>query len=92
MKARKTLAPYWAVKTDETSLRDGRRVRLHLFWWNSPKVEHGKVLLLFATRVQARAWIKEDRGYIAKRPDLRREPHCWRVGAPVRVTVKVTEQ
>ena len=29
--------------------------------------------------------------YIAKSPDLRREPHCWRVPKAVRVSVVVTE-
>lgn len=91
MRARATIEGYWAVKTDERNLLDGRKVRLRLFWWKSLKVEHGRVLMLFKTRAHARAWIKEDRGYIARRPDLRREPHCWRVGAPVRVTVTVKE-
>lgn len=47
--------------------------------------------MLFLTRREALAWNKEERGYIATRKDLRREPHCWRVGKPVRVTVTVTE-
>lgn len=48
-------------------------------------------LLLFSGRNAARAWIKARRSYIGRAPDLRREPHCWRVGKPVRVTVTVTE-
>lgn len=81
----------WAVKTDETSLLDGRKVRLHLSDYPHQHVDHGRALLLFRTRYAAKAWIKLRRSYIGKRPDLRREPHCWRVGTPVRVTVTVTE-
>ena len=86
-----TKRTFWAIKTDETSRLDGRKIRLHLFWWKSPKLVHGTPLMLFRTRRQARDWLKEDRGYIARRPDLRREPHCWRVGKVVRVVVTVRE-
>jgi hypothetical protein len=81
----------WAAKSDQTSQLDGRNVHLCLYWWKSPKVEHGKVLQLFTTRRECRAWIKEEYGYIRYRPDLLTEPHCWRVPHPVRVTVEVTE-
>lgn len=44
---------------------------------------------LFHTRKEAAAWIKETHGYIAKRQDLRREPHGWRMPIPVRVFIKM---
>lgn len=50
------------------------------------------ILPLFNTKAQCQAYIKEHYGYIAKRKDLRREPHNMRMPKPVRVTVTVTEQ
>lgn len=44
---------------------------------------------LFRTHAQCRDYIKEHYGYIAKRPDLRREPHGWKMPKPVKVTVKL---
>lgn len=82
---------YWAAVSYEHNTLDGDRVRPRLFWWRSPKVEHGKVLMMFETRRACRAWIKEEFSYIGKRPDLRKEPHCWRVPKTVKVTVAVSE-
>ena len=48
--------------------------------------------MLFRTRAQARKWIHENYGYIAKRPDLRREPHGWRMPVPVRVEVRLADK
>lgn len=45
--------------------------------------------VLFSTRREALAYIKEHYGYIATRPDLRREPHGWKMPLPVRVTIAV---
>lgn len=42
---------------------------------------------LFRTRAKAREWIEKHYGYIAKRPDLRAEPHGWLIPIPVRVVV-----
>lgn len=42
---------------------------------------------LFRTRAECRAWIASRYGYIAHRPDLRAEPHGWRVPRAVRVKV-----
>jgi hypothetical protein len=49
----------------------------------------GLIPVLFRTRQEARAWIAEKYGYIAKRPDLQREPHGWRVPRAVKVRVSV---
>lgn len=40
---------------------------------------------LFKTRREARDFQKLRYGYIAKRPDLRAEPHGWTVPAVVRI-------
>ena len=45
---------------------------------------------LFRTRREAREWIAQEYGYIAKRPDLRQEPHGWHVPSAVRVVVTLT--
>jgi hypothetical protein len=44
--------------------------------------------LLFDTKSQATTWIKFEYGYIAKRADLRKAPHHWRMPKAVKVTVK----
>lgn len=44
--------------------------------------------LLFRTRRECRAEIMKRWGYILTRPDLRAEPHGWRLPEAVRVTVE----
>lgn len=44
---------------------------------------------LFHTRAEARNHIKENYGYIATRPDLRQEPHGWKMPKAVKVIVTV---
>lgn len=48
-------------------------------------------LPLFATREECRAYIKDRYGYIRERPDLRKEPHGWKIPIPVRVAVTVED-
>lgn len=45
---------------------------------------------LFRTRRECRKWIMEHYGFIKTRPDLRAEPHGWRVPRAVRVAVTLT--
>ena len=45
--------------------------------------------VLFLTRRAAREWAEVRYGYIRKREDLRRAPHCWRMPVPVRVRFEV---
>lgn len=47
---------------------------------------------LFRTRRAAQEWIDREYGYIRTRPDLRAEPHGWRMPIPVRVTVTVNQK
>ena len=44
---------------------------------------------LFVTQLEARKFIDEKFGYLRTRPDLRAEPHGWRMPIPVRVWMTV---
>lgn len=50
-------------------------------------IHYNLLPILFKTRKQARLWIEDNYGYIRHRPDLKREPHRWRVPQAVRVRV-----
>lgn len=45
--------------------------------------------VLFTCRSECMGWIKSRYGYIATRPDLRRDPFFWRMPRPVRVKIVV---
>lgn len=45
--------------------------------------------LVFRTRAEAREYVARKYGYIRTRPDLRREPHGWRMPRAIRVAVHV---
>jgi len=47
--------------------------------------------LVFRTREDARYYIRNEYGYIKTRPDLRAEPHGWRMPKAVKVRVKLEE-
>jgi hypothetical protein len=87
MKARKVVLHKWVPCHDSTNKLDGHRRRLETRHWRDP----WRSYQFFATRRECLEYIKRDYGYIATRKDLRREPHCWRVPKPVRVTVTVSE-
>lgn len=42
---------------------------------------------LFRTRRECREFIEQEYGYIRHRPDLRAEPHGWRMPRAVRVRI-----
>lgn len=44
---------------------------------------------LFDTRAKARKHADENYGYIRERPDLRKEPHGWRMPLPVRAILSI---
>ena len=50
-----------------------------------------QVTLTFKTKRAAVDFIKARFGYIAKRPDLRAEPHGWKMPVPVRVRITVEQ-
>jgi hypothetical protein len=90
MKATPWRQTYWAAVSDETNKLDGRKRRINLYN-RIIAAEEGRAFMLFKTREQCRRWIKETWGYLQHRPDLREEPHCWRVPRPRRVTMTVRE-
>lgn len=47
--------------------------------------------LLFQSRREARDFVESRFAYIKTRPDLRAEPHGWKLPRPVRVLVNLTE-
>jgi hypothetical protein len=71
----------WAAKWRSSNKLDGRRQHLILWGWSEG-------VALFTTRAACREWIEQRYGYIRHRPDLRAEPHGWRIPQPVRVSIK----
>ena len=55
--------------------------------WHRGIMWHACLPLLFQTRRECRAYIEKEYGYIKRRPDLRAEPHNWRM--PVATSVRV---
>jgi hypothetical protein len=68
----------WGVQWYSVNRLDG--ITRRLIWG-------GGLPLLFRTRKDARDYVAERYGYIRHRPDLRAEPHGWRVPRAVRVEV-----
>lgn len=63
--------------------------------WRSKNRLAGKTEYLFGdfkTRAEARQHRDKEFGYIRHRPDLRCEPHGWKLPAVVRVRIIVTEE
>lgn len=59
-------------------------VRKHIIFENCLPV-------MFVTKREIKAYIKEKYGYIATRKDLRVEPHCWRVPKPIKLKISVSK-
>jgi hypothetical protein len=89
----KSVSDGWAVLWTSDNQLDGFRQYLEggVRFDRLPQFA-GYRTMVFPSRSAARDFIKREYGYIAERPDLRREPHCWRVPRPVRVRVTVTPQ
>lgn len=68
----------WGLLWHSDNQLDGSRSHL---------VHENCVPVLFKTRREARAYAQDRYGYIKKRPDLRAEPHCWRMPAAIRVSI-----
>ena len=43
--------------------------------------------VMFKTRDESRQYIDEKYGYLKSRPDLKSEPHGWKLPIPIRVSV-----
>ena len=70
----------WVVKWRERSILDG--------YVENPIFE-AEFVKTFRTKRETVAWIKEHFGYIAKRPDLRAEPHGRLMPGAVKATITV---
>ena len=70
----------WGVEWHSKSEVDGER-RFIMWAFGHP--------LAFFTRKAAKDWIDENYGYIKKRPDLKGEPHGWRLPQPIRIRISV---
>src|SRR3990167_3626913 len=73
----------WGVVWRSRNRRDG--VSTHLLRWRDGTPA------IFRTRRGARDWIIAEYGYIRTRPDLRAEPHGWRLPIAVRVRISQTD-
>lgn len=72
--------PAWAILSRSKNRLDGAREYLI----RDPST---RAPLLRNTKREAGEWIEEHYGYLRNRPDLRAEPHGWRMPRPVRVDV-----
>lgn len=68
-------------------------------WYSYTVMEESKHLIhenglpvLFRTKRESAAYIKERYGYIATRKDLRAEPHGWRMPKPIKVVIVALEK
>lgn len=68
----------WACLWRSCNALDGERSHL---------VRENCVPVLYPTRQLMRNYIVHKFGYIASRPDLKAEPHGWKMPVPVRVTI-----
>ena len=76
------MANLWAAEWHEKSRLDGEQKHL---------IYLGPLPVLFRTRKKCREYIKQQYGYIAKRPDLREEPHGWRMPQAVKVKIELVK-
>ena len=86
----------WAIKWRSDNRLDGKCETLlgRYSGRNSgqcPDFMEGHIIMVFRTRQSARDYISINYGYIADRPDLKAEPHGWKVPVPVKVITGVTE-
>lgn len=83
----------WAIKWRSDNRLDGKReVFIGRFAGpDAPFHMKGYSTAVFENRESARDFIKSKYGYIAWRPDLRREPHGWRTPIAVKVEVVIKE-
>jgi len=68
----------WAIEWNQNSPLDGKRKHF---------IADGCNYRLFRTKKDAKEFIREHYGYIAKRGDLRVAPHNWRTPQAVKVNV-----
>lgn len=81
----------WAVKWISDCALDGHREFFLGSGYMPGAPCPAPTVLLFLSRRRARDFVKERFGYIKNRPDLRAEPHGWKMPKVVRVNVTVSE-
>ena len=74
----------WGVLWRSKNKLDGEDK--HLMFFGS------RIPALFHSRQEARDWINDSFGYIRNRPDLKAEPHGWRLPIPIRVRIEVKDE
>ena len=72
----------WAAEWHSRNILDGETRYI---------INENYVPKLFHTRRACRQFIQEKYGYIAIRPDLRQEPHGWRMPTAIKVKVQVAQ-
>lgn len=77
----------WAVKWRSGPNNIDQRVWEHF----CPRTAGELGSCVFKSRKAAKAWAKEQFGYITARRDLRRYPHDWRLPIVVRVSLTIQE-
>ncbi|MGH6822030.1 MAG: hypothetical protein ACREC4_00835 [Methylocella sp.] len=91
----KTTQTAWALKWIADNKLDGYREHLNgrVFLGSAPLPPEcgGYAPMLFQTKREAQELCRKQYGYIAKRNDLRVEPHCWRMPKVIRVNVTIEE-
>ena len=81
----------WALLENSKNIRSGYRQHFSGDWKWSESTRSGLVTALFRTRQQARDFREERFGYLRDRPDLKAEPHGWRMPRVVKVKIIVQE-
>ena len=77
----------WALKWRSENRLDGKHE--YLMWSHFPTIgENG----LFATRQEARDYNKKHYSYIKRSPDLRAEPHGWKMPQVVKASLTLVER
>lgn len=69
----------WGVKFRSKCLLDGERSHL---------INKDFCPVMYRTRQGARDFINMHYGFLRERPDLKKEPHGWKIPIPVKVLIK----
>jgi hypothetical protein len=74
----------WGIEWNTDNWLDG--ITRHLIRaWEHPLFSCTAMPRMFDTRREAREWNKRENGYINERPDLKAEPHGWKMPRVVKV-------
>ena len=73
-----TVKHLWSPKWRSANALDGEREYL---------ISCAGLPLLFKSKAATQAYIKQKYGYIARRRDLKKEPHGWKMPVAVRVAI-----